>query len=125
MASRPLLKPFSVIENEDMSADITSKVTVISNTSMVSYSIVWSAGSTPIGSIVLEASDDYTENADGSVRNPGTWTALPLSSPTDISGNTGNGIIDITMTAHNALRLRYARTSGSGTLNAIIAGKVA
>lgn len=124
MSSRPLIKPHTVINNVSMAADVISTVTIIDNLSMVSYAITWS-GTTPVGLIAVEVSNDYTQNADGSVRNVGTWNALPLSVTPTISGDTGMGFIDIDANAGYALRLHYIRTSGIGTLNSIVAAKVA
>jgi hypothetical protein len=123
MSSRPLLQPAPVIINGSMSSNITSAVTIISNISMMSYSYSWS-GTSPVGNIVVEVSDDYTQNAAGTVSNPGTWSALPLSASTAITGNSGNGYIDIDFLGAYAIRTRYIRTSGTGTLNAIYKGKV-
>ncbi len=124
MASRPIFTPHSVITNGDMSTSLTSDVTIIQNLSMISYSCAWSAGSTPVGAITVQVSNDYSQNADGSVRNAGTWNTVTLSTATNVSGNTGNGFIDIDAIAAFAIRLVYTRTSGSGTLNVIINGKV-
>lgn len=91
---------------------------------MVSYEVLWS-GTTPIGTVSVQVSNDYSQYADGSVNNPGNWTDLPLSSTPSVSGNTGTGFIDIDASAGYALRLVYNRTSGVGTLNVIVSGKVA
>lgn len=91
---------------------------------MISYDISWS-GTAPVGVITVQVSNSYSLNADGSVRNAGSWTTLTLSSATNVSGATGNGFIDIDQIAGYAVRLIYTRTSGSGTLNVLIAGKVA
>lgn len=123
MASRPLLKPFQVITNGDMSADIVSEISIIDNITGVSYAVTWS-GSSPVGTCSVEISDDYTENADGSERNPGTWNTMPLSPAPTVSGNTGNGYIDILGTVGYAIRLRYTSTSGTGSMQAIVTGKV-
>jgi hypothetical protein len=123
MSSRPQLNPFDAILNGDMSGNITSEVTIIQKLSMISYDISWS-GSSPVGVISVEVSNTYSQNADGSVRNPGNWTTLTLSAPTNVSGSTGNGFIDIDATAGYAVRLVYTRTSGSGVLNVKGAGKV-
>lgn len=123
-ASRPILTPFPVIVNGDMSGNITSNPTVITNLSMISYDISWS-GSSPVGVISIEVSNTYSKNADGSTRNAGNWTPITLSSSTNISGSTGNGAIDIDATAFYAIRLVYTRTSGSGSLNVMVNGKVA
>lgn len=123
MASRPILAPFSVVTNGDMSASITSDVTIIQNVSMISYDISWS-GTSPVGDISIQVSNTYSKNADGSVKNAGNWTTLTLSAPTAISGNTGVGFIDITELSSYAIRLVYVRTSGTGTLNVMASGKV-
>lgn len=114
--------PQSVITNGDMSGNLTSLVSVIQQLVMASYSIIWT-GTTPIGTISVEVSNDYSENVDGSVRNAGTWTALPLSGPTPVAGNSDSGFIDIDANAGYALRLLYTRTSGIGTMNVIMMGK--
>lgn len=124
MASRPLITPHSVIEDGDMSTSITSDVTFISNLSMLSYDVSWS-GSSPLGAMSVEVSNTYAENSDGSVKTAGNWTTLALSAPAPVSGNTGNGFIDIDATGANAIRLVYTRTSGTGTLNAKLCAKVA
>lgn len=124
MSSRPLIKPFSVITNGNMATSLTSTPTITDNLSMISYDVSW-AGSSPVGVITIQVSNSYSVNADGSVRNSGNWTTLTLSSSTNVSGNTGNGFIDIDATAAYAVRLVYTRTSGTGLLNVKVASKVA
>lgn len=123
MASRPIFSPYSVITDGDMSGNLTSKVTVIQNLSMVSYDISW-AGTAPVGAITVQVSNTYSQNADGSVKNAGNWTTLVLSAAPAVSGNTGNGFIDVDANAGYAIRLVYTRTSGVGLLNVTVNGKV-
>ncbi len=112
------------------SATLTSLVTIIPNLSMLSYSLSW-AGSTPIGLVSVQVSNDYAQNGDGSVRNAGTWNTLTFNvagvptSSIPVSGNTGNGFLDIFATGAYACRLVYTKTSGTGTLQAIVSCKVA
>lgn len=106
-----------------MSSSITSKVTIVQKLSLISYSVSW-VGSTPVGTMSVEVSNDYVENADGSVKTAGTWNALPLDASTAVSGNTDNGFIDIDLQAGYAMRLKYTRTSGTGTMQAVISSKV-
>lgn len=122
MSSRPLKAPYRVITNGDMSGDITSSVTIISNISLGSYIASWS-GATPIGTLTVEVSNDYSVNADGSVKNPGTWVVFP-SATGAVSGNTGTGAFDVADNGFYAMRLKYTRTSGTGTMQAYFAGKV-
>lgn len=123
MSSRPDFGPEPVIIDGDASADIVSRVSIIKKISMLSYDISW-AGTTPVGTLSVEVSNTYSQNSDGSVRNPGSWTALPLSTSTDVSGDTGTGFIDIDALGAYAIRLRYTFTSGTGLIQATIAGKV-
>jgi hypothetical protein len=92
---------------------------------MVSYDIAWSAGSTPIGTITVQVSNSYEQNADGSVRTAGNWTTLTLTGGNPaVSGTSGNGFIDLGMVSAYAIRLVYTRSSGSGTLTVIVNAKV-
>lgn len=124
MSSRPLLQPMPVIVNGDMSGNLTSLVTIISNMSMMTYTYSW-AGTTPVGSIDVQISNDYSINSDGTVKNAGTWDSLPLSATPSVSGSAGNGAIDIDQLGAYAIRTVYTRVSGSGTLQAIYKGKTA
>ncbi len=90
---------------------------------MISYDVSW-AGSAPVGTMVVQVSNTYTENADGTVKNAGSWTTMPLSVVPSVSGSSGNGFIDIDVTAAYAIRLVYSRVSGTGTMNATITAKV-
>lgn len=124
MASRPILKPYPVIIDGDMSANITSDVTILTNLSKVSYACSW-AGSTPVGVVTVQVSDDYSQNGEGVVQNAGTWNTLPLSATCSVSGNTGNGGIDIASISFYAIRLVYTRGSGAGVFSCTVSGKVA
>lgn len=133
MSSRPLAGPYPVIgsfqgQNSgisgSMATSITSEVSIIPNLSMVSYDISWT-GTAPVGTMTVQISNTYVESPDGSIRNAGNWTTLVLSAPTPVSGNTGNGAIDVDATGFYAIRLVYNRTSGTGTMVAVVAAKVA
>lgn len=129
MSSRPLVVPTYVVAGNsgvsgDMSqATVISKPTITQLLSMISYDISWS-GTVPVGVITVQVSNSYSQNGDGSVRNAGNWTTLTLSAATNVSGNTGNGFIDVDATAGYAIRLVYTKTSGTGTLSVIVHGKV-
>jgi len=130
MSTRPYLKPEQVIISGDMSADITSGVTILQQKSLVCYQLSW-AGTSPVGTVSVQGSNDYSLNADGSVNDPGTWTTLTLnvngtpSTTISISGNSGDELIDpIGPTGLYAIRLIYTFVSGTGTLQSFIAAKV-
>lgn len=129
MSSRPQAGPFQVINNGSMGADIVSDITIVKLLSLISYSFSWT-GSTPVGVLSIEVSNDYSENKDGSVRNVGTWNTLTLNyggeavSSIPVSGNAGNGFIDLDLTGAYAMRARYTRASGTGTMQSILNAKV-
>jgi hypothetical protein len=123
LASRSLIQPYPVIQNGNMASTITSAITILTNTSVVSYTYSWS-GTAPSGTVSVQVSNDYSENAAGATSNPGTWNTLPLGGTTTVSGNTGNGAIDIDITGFYAIRTVYTPVSGTGTLQATIKGKV-
>lgn len=124
MADKPLLKPFAVLVNGDMSGNLISKVTILNGMSMFQYQVTWS-GTAPVGVISIQTSLDYTQDATGNVANPGTWNTLPCSGPGTVSGATGIGTIDATITSGNAIRFIYTRTSGTGLLQGTIKAGVA
>lgn len=107
-----------------MASNIISPVTVVQNLSLVSYAVSW-IGIAPVGVIEVQVSNDYSQNVDGSVKNPGTWNTLPLSAPSGVADNTGNGFIDIDANAGFALRLMYIAASGTGLMQVTITAKVA
>jgi hypothetical protein len=129
MSSRPMLRPYSVITDGNMaSASITSSVTIIQQLSSINYAFSWS-GTTPIGTIKVQASNDYSIDASGTVLNSGNWITLDLSyggatvSSVPVTGNTGAGMVDVVSGAY-ALRVVYTKTSGVGTIQCKINAKV-
>ena len=142
MSTRPNFAPYVVIPNalgspangNSMAGNITSAPTVVSRLSMINYACVWT-GSSPVGTISVQASDDFALNAEGNVEVAGTWNTLPLSywngtttstvQAIPISGSTGNGMIDVATAGFYAVRLVYTATSGTGALIVTINAKVA
>lgn len=130
MSTRPRLAPVT-LPTIDMSLTSTaSSPTILQGLSMVNYALSWT-GTSPVGTIALEFSDDYAINPDGTVHNAGTWNIAPfdvngaIATSAAITGNTGNGMIDIFSTGAYASRLLYTKGSGIGTLTIIVTGKVA
>lgn len=131
MSTRTNFPPQAVITAGDMSAaSITSTPTILRSLTKVSYSASWT-GSTPIGTLAVQCSNDYALGANGVVSNAGTWNTMTLNlagvpvTSVPVTGNTGNGLIDLSGgTAAYATRLVYTKTSGTGTLNATFVGKV-
>lgn len=112
-----------------MSGNITSQPTILQSLTSGSYALSWT-GTSPVGTLSLQVSDDYSLEANGQVLNLGTWNTAPLSvggttvTTIPVTGNIGNGYIDILGTGAYAARLVYTAGSGTGTLNATVVGKV-
>lgn len=129
MSTRTVLRPHAVITNGAMTGNITSEVTVLQSLTRMSYAASWS-GTSPVGTLSVQVSNDYTLDSAGFVANAGTWTTVTLNvtgspvSSVPVSGNTGTVFIDIDGIAAYAMRCVYTFTSGTGTLNVTIVGKV-
>lgn len=77
----------------------------VTNVSGYSIQAVWSNGSSPVGIMSLQASNDDLN-----------WSDIPNSS-LPVSGNSGNNIFNVSKNAYyNFVRLVYTRTSGDGIL---------
>lgn len=131
MSTRYFLSPQPVIVNGNMAGNLTSTVTILQSKTVGTYSYSW-AGATPVGNISVEISNDYQLGADGkTVLNAGNWTAIYFTlngstvvNAAPVTGNTGTGVIEFTTGAY-AIRTKYTATSGTGTLQSVICGKVA
>lgn len=129
MGVRTNLRPQIVLNAGDMSGNLISTPTILQSLTMGSYAFKW-AGTSPVGTISLQISDDYSLDAKGQVSNPGTWNTAPVSvggttmTAIPVSGNSGNGYLEILGTGGYAVRVIYTATSGTGSLTAEINGKV-
>lgn len=130
MSTRPQLSQIPVITNGDMSGSLTGKPSIVDKLSMMSYSFSWS-GTSPVGTVSIQVSNDYALGANGQVSNAGTWSTLALQyngstvSTIAITGNTGNGLVDIFQTGAYAIRPIYTFGSGVGSLQVVFNAKVA
>ena len=129
MSTRTTIRPTSVVTSGNMASNITSLVTILGNCTGCSYTVSWS-GTSPVGTLSVQVSNDYSVLPNGVVNNSGTWTTVYLNvngtpaTTISVSGNTGSGFINIAEMEAYAIRLIYTAGSGTGTLNATINGKV-
>jgi hypothetical protein len=129
MSQRPRIPPEPVIVNGDMSGTITSAVTIVPSLTLGSYAYSW-AGTSPVGTLAIQISNDYALYPTGAVQNAGTWVSVyvtlngsTVTNSIPVSGNTGKGIVEWSTGAY-AIRTVYTAGSGSGTLQATFVGKV-
>jgi len=130
MSTRTTLRPQPVISAGDMSAvSITSAPTILQSLSLASYQLSWT-GTSPVGVVTVQVSNDYALSPTGTVAVAGTWTNIyfPVAgaqaASLAVSGNTGNAFINLSDLGAYAVRLVYTKTSGVGSLTAIVNGKV-
>ena len=129
MSHRPIIAANSVvplINAVTTSASITGTPSIIQFLPGISYDISWTG--TTNGTIDVQVSNTYRQNADGTVANAGLWTTLPHSSfagtyPTP-AGSAGNGFLDVVGTEAYAVRLLFTRSSGTGTMTVVPCAKV-
>ncbi len=128
MSSRPLLKPFYVIKNGDMSGNITSPATNIEQLSCISYDLQWSGA--PVGTFQVQVSNTFVPSAaPGNLPvNPGNWTTIPstvfVGNYPVAAGVPSGGALDFDVSGFSWVRLVYMAVSGTGALTAVVAGKV-
>lgn len=130
MSTRSRIAPFT-LPTINMATGGNSSATLLQSNTSFSYAVSWT-GTSPVGTLSLQTSNDYSVDSTGKVLNSGTWNTAPMNvngayaTSISISGNTGNGMIDgHSATGVNASRLVYTAGSGTGTLTIIVTAKVA
>lgn len=119
----------SPANGNSMAANITSSPTIVQDMYAMSYALKWT-GTTPIGTVSIQGSNDFAlYPGGGGIANAGTWNTLTVNyngvpvTTIPVTGNTGNGIIDIVATGVYAIRLIYTATSGTGSLTVVMNAK--
>lgn len=105
-----------------MGGTFQSSVVDIKNLNNVSVEAVWYQGSTPIGALNLQGSNQVVN----STTSVASWTDLSTSvynGSVAVSGNTGSYLYNVTNVGFRWLRAVYTRTSGSGTIDLNFTGK--
>lgn len=106
-----------MFENEDISSNAQSDQTSVHNLDKASIHVTWT-GTSPIGVLKVEATNDSPENPSA------VWREVSFGSTIDISGNSGSHDLIFNEIPFNAIRLVYTATSGTGTLTAALSAKV-
>lgn len=120
------LKKFNNIANGNMAGNITSPVSNIEFMDNVGIQLNFTGS--PVGNFQIQISIDYDQDNNGNVITQGNW--VPITFPSPISGeniptSSGSPIyIDLNQLSAPWVRVVYTRTSGTGTLNSFICGKM-
>lgn len=102
-----------ILDSESMGASFQSEAVDVSKVDLVSIQAVWSGGGAPNGTFTLEVSND-----DVSASN---WTTYPSSSIAIAAD--GSLFYNVASLGAKWVRIAYARTSGTGTVNAMLTTK--
>lgn len=107
-----VVRGYKMVDAGSMAATITSSEVNVINLDKASIYVDWS-GTAPVGVLVVQA-----RNADN-----GDWFDLDFGTPIAISGSTGSHVLLFNELPHNSIRLVYTATSGTGSLDAVLAAK--
>lgn len=108
---------YTLLSAGNMSGNINSPLQRLNQMQIGALQASWS-GSTPVGTLKLQISND---DPDVVGTSNVIWTDYTGSS-TDVNGN-GNFLWNLLSLGFNCVRVVYTRTSGSGSLKITIMGK--
>lgn len=117
---------FKVLSSVSMSATITSSATNIQYLDNIGVQHNWSGS--PVGTLTVQISADYSEGPAGSIINTGNWITLTQpdgsSFLVNTGGATGQAYMDITQTSAPWIRSVFTSSSGTGFLSTFITAKM-
>jgi len=122
MGRKSDLLKFKNFTDVSMAADATSPATNIQFMDNIGVQLHFEG--TPTGEFFVEVSIDHAQDSQGVVTTAGHWVAISLPEAAVASGADGDIYIDMTQLSAPWIRVRYARASGTGTLNGWICGKM-
>jgi len=118
---KDVLFPFTLVAAVSMGGDITSTPIDVQNIDNVGLQVAWTSANA-VGVISVQGSLDYKPT------NPptaGTWYDLTFDPAlTQPASDNGGYLINLNQVPYTWLRLKYTRTSGTGTLTAYACGKM-
>lgn len=118
-----ILPAHNILLNGDMSTtSLTSAIIPIQWVDNIVVQMVWSGS--PVGVFNAEASATYVQDNYGNVTNTGTWDPITLNPPARATGSAGSILLDLNQLSFPYLRIVYTKTSGTGTLNITVGGKM-
>ncbi len=116
------LTPYQIFNAVTMGASATSPVIVIAYMDNIGIQLQWTG--TPVGTFSFEVSLDYAASQPGgAVSNSGTWIPLNVSPAITAAGVDDQAYVDINQSGATAIRIKYTRTSGTGSLTGYVAAK--
>lgn len=122
--SRRIQEPHRLISATSMATSITSEQAIIEGTDIQAIEVEWT-GTSPVGTVTVEVS-----SYDKKTQTNSTWKEIVFTNQTGtqvstmaVSGNSGSHLLHILTLGVNAMRVKYNRTSGTGSLTVILSAK--
>lgn len=121
-SGKNILVPFQIVTSGSMAGNLTSAVTDITKIDNVGIQLIFTG--TPTGEFFVDGSLNYSPANNGAkLANAGDWVAIDLPSSALAAGSASSILLDLNQLSFPNIRVRYVRSSGTGTLNAYISGK--
>lgn len=123
------LSPYYIVSSGDVSlATVTSAVTNIQGLDNIGIQVNILTGSNAAGTFDVQVSADHVE-VNGLVKVAGTWNKLGTPYAGTISSSvftdgTASCYFDLNQLSSQYVRLLYTKSSGTGTFEAIVVGKM-
>lgn len=113
MGRKNVVKSYKMIDQGDISGNVTSEVTNVTNLDKASIRVDWS-GTSPVGTLEVQARNGEKES----------FFAIDMGSTINITGNSGDHQLIFNELPFTDIRLVYTSTSGTGNIDAVITAKV-
>lgn len=110
MALKSIIKPYHLMVDGDMSGNLTSDSVDVTYTDNVGFQLTFTG--TPTGTFSCEGTVDEV-----------SWSPLSFSSTPTASGAADTHLFNINQIPYKKLRVKYTRTSSTGTLNVYVMSK--
>lgn len=110
MGRKQEIPRYTCIDSVSMATDITSTATNCSQIDIISFDIYWGISGSPVGEIKVQVSTDNT-----------TFDDLDFDTTIAVSSAETHARVEVHNTAFKYIRLFYDRTSGTGTMIAVMA----
>lgn len=122
MSRKNVLLPHEIIPAGTSAAtDVTSDVTNIQYLDNIGLQVDL-ASADLVGTLKVEVSANYQRDAQGNVLNAGTW--ITQTSQAIAAGQPASTYFDLNQLSAPWVRLVWDRDSGTGTIAAVITGKM-
>lgn len=119
MARKNVVSAFPMITDGDMSSDITSEITDVKHLDVATIRLQWTTVGTPVGVVNIQA----LQEKDGITTSDADWFNVDLDAVIVIDNTESEHQILFEQLPFDKIRLKYNRTSGTGTMNAKISAK--